>query len=182
MKDHNSGVSVAEKFRKQTASANNAIRQAVIDVRQKIEDLQQQRSDFEKIAVEKDIAVQRAEDWLASIKARNMGQSFVPDPKYFSLGKGYTYRPTGELAALSFYLSPLLRRAVLDHIEDHYSTVEHMTEAERRKELESLDERILSLELTEEAILRSAEQAGFQIERRTDADPRAVLADESSLP
>lgn len=51
-----------------------------------------------------------------------------------------------------------------------------MARADKRAELDRLDAEILRAELSEEAAIRAAEDAGLSTLRRGDADPRAVLA------
>ncbi|MCA1775565.1 MAG: hypothetical protein LC676_08150 [Loktanella sp.] len=58
---------------------------------------------------------------------------------------------------------------------------EAMTAAEQRAALDRLDGEILDAELAEEGVVRELERAGFEILRRPDADPRALLAHDSEL-
>ena len=58
---------------------------------------------------------------------------------------------------------------------------EPMTAADQRAELERIDGELLSAELAEEAVVRELEAAGFEIARRPDADPRALLAADAEL-
>ncbi len=52
---------------------------------------------------------------------------------------------------------------------------------ERQRELARLDGEIFDCELAEEALVRDCEDAGLAILRREDADPRALLADDTAL-
>jgi hypothetical protein len=61
-------------------------------------------------------------------------------------------------------------------------TPDGLTDADRKAKLSALDRELLDLELVEESLIRSAETAGFDVLRRHDADPAAVLADDSALP
>ena len=47
--------------------------------------------------------------------------------------------------------------------------------ADRPARLAAIDAKIMNLEVEEERIICAAEEAGFEIERRADADPRFVL-------
>ena len=58
---------------------------------------------------------------------------------------------------------------------------EAMTSDEQASELVRLDDEILSCELAEESTIRELEAAGFEILRRPDADPRALLAAAAEL-
>ncbi|MEI8715871.1 hypothetical protein [Mesorhizobium sp. ISC11] len=57
-----------------------------------------------------------------------------------------------------------------------------LTNEERAAKIEAIDAEMLDLELVEESLIRNAEQAGFEVQRRPDANPAAVLAHDSALP
>lgn len=54
--------------------------------------------------------------------------------------------------------------------------------AERADRIEQARADLLAAELAEEAACRALERAGLVVHRRPDADPRALLADDSCLP
>lgn len=78
------------------------------------------------------------------------------------------------------------RQAVLDllsgQINDLADGQEAIPAAERQARIEAARAAILEAEMAEEACCRALERAGVQVQRRGDADPRAVLADDASLP
>lgn len=63
-----------------------------------------------------------------------------------------------------------------------YASGDGMSAATKAGELAALDEKLLSLELAEEALIRAMEGGGLTALRRADADPRAVLAADSEMP
>ena len=79
-------------------------------------------------------------------------------------------------------LAPLLAFAIgpeelLQRIEPLLAAVpEGMPSAERSRRLAELDAQILAAEITEERVVEALEAAGVPVQRRADADPRAVLA------
>lgn len=52
---------------------------------------------------------------------------------------------------------------------------------EREATLRRIDDDLLDLEIAEESAIRAAEAAGLSVLRRSDADPRAVLASDEEL-
>ena len=58
---------------------------------------------------------------------------------------------------------------------------EPMTASQQAAELERIDDEIFSAECAEEAVVRQLEQSGFEVQRRPDADPRALLAHDREL-
>ncbi len=52
----------------------------------------------------------------------------------------------------------------------------------RAKKLTRAQADLLALELAEEAAIRALEAAGLPVMRRPDADPRVLLASDTSLP
>lgn len=74
------------------------------------------------------------------------------------------------------------REIVKGQVEDLTRDRPGMSDDELSAKLAALDAEILSAELSEEAAIRSLEVSGVNILRRSDADVRAVLADDSAVP
>jgi hypothetical protein len=80
-----------------------------------------------------------------------------------------------ELEALSS-LGPFIRSARIGALERYLEArPPGLPKAERPARLAEIDARLLELEREEEAIIEAAEEAGLEIARRADADPRAIL-------
>lgn len=77
---------------------------------------------------------------------------------------------------------PALRKIVQGQLEDLTLGKETLSPTARAKKLAAAEARLLEVELQEEAAIRALEAAGIAIERRADADPRALLANDDSLP
>lgn len=75
-----------------------------------------------------------------------------------------------------------LRSVVKGQIEDRMGGQPGMTASTRAKRLAEAEVDVLAAELMEERIVREMEQAGIAVSRRPDADPRALLASDDSLP
>ncbi len=75
-----------------------------------------------------------------------------------------------------------LRGVVRGQIEDRLGGELGMTESTRAKKSAEATADILQAELMEERIVREMEAAGVAVYRRPDADPRALLASDGSLP
>lgn len=58
---------------------------------------------------------------------------------------------------------------------------EPMAPADKAAELDRIDGELLAVELAEEGAIRELEAAGFEVQRRPDADPRALLAADSEI-
>ena len=58
---------------------------------------------------------------------------------------------------------------------------EPMSATEQADELKRIDDEILAAELAEEGTIRALEGAGLEVARRSDADPRALLAHDREL-
>lgn len=90
-----------------------------------------------------------------------------------------TDRLLGLLVATSM---SALRQIIEGQLDDLTFGKETMTEAVRAKKLANAEAELLTHELTEESAIRALENAGVDILRRPDADPRALLAVDASLP
>lgn len=75
-----------------------------------------------------------------------------------------------------------LRAVVKGQLEDRLGGEAGMTASTRAKKSAEATADILQAELSEELVVRTMEGAGLVVARRPDADPRALLADEASLP
>jgi hypothetical protein len=75
-----------------------------------------------------------------------------------------------------------LRDVVRGQLEDHLEGGSGMTAATRSKKSAEAKADILSAELMEERIVRTMKASGINVCRRPDADPRALLASDASLP
>ena len=77
---------------------------------------------------------------------------------------------------------PAVRSIVEERLEAAVAGRECLTAAERVERVEKAAGELLQLELSEESLIRSLEAAGLPVERRADADPRAVLCAGGCLP
>ncbi|WP_101341863.1 hypothetical protein [Cereibacter azotoformans] len=75
-----------------------------------------------------------------------------------------------------------LRDVVAGQLRDRLNGRETMDGATRRKKLDRAMQALLDLEMVEEASIRALEAAGLPVMRRPDADARALLAADTSLP
>ena len=77
---------------------------------------------------------------------------------------------------------PSVRSIVEERLEAGVAGRETLTRHERMERIEKCQGDLLELELTEEALIRSLETSGLDVQRRADAAPAAVLAHSGSLP
>lgn len=74
-----------------------------------------------------------------------------------------------------------IRDIIVDRLDEFYAQHAAMSAADKAAAILKIDAELLDLELAEEGAIRAAEAAGLAIERREDADPRAVLAADTAL-
>lgn len=74
-----------------------------------------------------------------------------------------------------------VREIIIDRLDEFYSQHAAMSAIDKAARTAEIDAALFDLELAEEGAIRAAEAAGLAIERREDADPRAVLAADISL-
>lgn len=77
---------------------------------------------------------------------------------------------------------PALRSQVEERLETAMAGRQPLTMAERAEQIAKVEAELFAGEMMEEAIVRSVEQAGLDVQRRADASPAAVLASDASLP
>lgn len=131
---------------------------------------------------------ERVEAWIA-----HEAQRFAPEHQLRGLwqdGETSTMAaPVNQHGILSQAdLGPLFAWLAGDALEK--ALIEAMTplcddsaprSAERPEAIEALEAEIRELEISEETLIREAEQAGETIERRADADPAIVLLADEAL-
>lgn len=169
---------------KRAKSVSTVITESLEEIRSQIEDLKSRQDEISELPVTEDVAISRA---VQSMQGRiSAAQQHVGSPSRFSVSPNRwesRYEPTIDFGALTLaYLGDQLLDAVSSEIKQLYAGRPGVTDKERQKLFDDNDRQILDAELMEEAIIRQAEQQGYSIERRVDADPRAVLAHESALP
>jgi hypothetical protein len=163
-------------------AAGDGLRNSLAGIRTRILDLQDRRSSIEGQPASLEEAFDRLERWadVRSEWARSRlptSEMFLAPPTRFQAPGVYSE----EHAAMAF-LKPLIVDALRKDIEHVFDNNPGISAEARAAALAAIDLELLDAELTEESIIRSAESAGFQIARRADADPRAVLADDRELP
>lgn len=159
---------------------NDELVENIEAIRNDIAALKARAATVRKERVSKAVALDRANNWFETLIDRaTKGASSVA-----SFTSADRFRaPDVELDALvALTLGPVIRDKLMDLVSSLYNDTEGLSEAERGEALSDLDREILDLELTEEAVIRTAEASGIPIMRRRDADPRAVLAHASALP
>lgn len=165
-------------------SVSNVIGDSLAQIRSQIDDLKFRRDEIEALPVAAEVAVDRAEKWAEREVAQ--ARQAAPTPSYFSVSQkmwAEVYMPNCEPGAILLaYMGEAFVESVKMQVKAAYGDDRGTTEKQRLGLLAQNDAEILAAELAEEAIVRHAERQGFKIDRRRDADPRAVLAHESALP
>ena len=169
---------------KKARSLSNVIGDSLAEIRSRIEDLKDRRDEILSLPVNVEVAVERAEKWARYQVVS--AQQAAPGPAHFCISPkrwNDAYHPHCDpgVAALA-YLGSAFIEAVKQEVIAAYGDDQGVTESERQDLVAQNDHEILEAELSEESIIRQAEQQGMTIDRREDADPRAVLAHDSNLP
>lgn len=168
-------VAVAFQGARQVAENVESLRENILTLRAS-------QRDIEQLPVEEQEALNRVERWIAHHTANVSSRSVLTTSMFGSCPKNWRF-PEGQLAdAVAIYLAPQVEAAMKANVRRFYQTTSGVSEGERSDRLDEIDRQILDLELAEESIIREAEKYGMTLQRREDADPRAVLAHDSALP
>lgn len=166
---------------KSAQSATRAIAESLDEMRLQIGDLKAARKKLAGLKVAEDVALGRAERWVASVVAN--AQQAAPSPNDFRSSRdGWQIPRTDADVAFCAYLGDLLLDAVQAQLRESCEDDPGIGETDRKARMSALGRQLLDLELAEEAIIRHAEALGLSVMRRENADPLAVLADDSVLP
>lgn len=168
-------------IRKRTRSVWREISDGLEAIRAHVRELQDQRRHTEHLPTSLEKAHARVDAFIAGEQA--FAADRAPAPEVFSRSPSDYRRPKYEMMHLLVaYLAPALGEAMKAAVSVSYVEAEGISEDERSERLAKLDRDLLDAELAEEAVIRAAEDAGFSVHRRKDADPRAVLAHVEELP
>ncbi|MFF0947912.1 hypothetical protein ACFYE9_09640 [Rhizobium leguminosarum] len=141
-------------------------------IRGEIISLKVELDQVERSPASRDEAVYRLQEWLASVAAAPQIDLLI------SRFVSPAYRePPADIPAEIIAAAGLasLESFLTAAIDRRYAGVSGLSFDDRRLARSDMETRLLELELTEEAIIRSAESLGMDVLRRSDADPRAVL-------
>ncbi|TIS04589.1 MAG: hypothetical protein E5X14_22550 [Mesorhizobium sp.] len=165
---------------KATKSAAAEVKSGLDQLRAQIADLKKRRSQLEMAPVPKEEALKRIDALMDHLTER---ADIFLRAEQFTERDRYVMPALGQNAAtiLLGFAAPLLRQR-LEKLSETYAAGDGPTADAHRQLLAKFDAELLDLELAEESLVRAAEAAGIEILRRGDADPRAVLAADSSLP
>jgi hypothetical protein len=177
-------TAVISKTLRNARSVSNVIGDSLAQIRSQIDDLKVARDEIEVLPVSVEVAVDRAEKWAEWQVAK--ARQAAPTPSHFCQSQKRwdgAYQPFCDPgASVLAYMGEAFIESVKKQVKAAYGGDQGMAEKQRLDLLAKNDAEILAAELAEEAIVRHAEKQGFKIDRRSDADPRAVLAYESALP
>ncbi len=162
-------------------AAADEINSGIVSIRSRIADLQEEVRTVANSPVPIDQALSRVDEWVGISTAQYL--KMAPQPSEFAASSG-NYRMPGFKpdVTLVWLLADKLAVEAKRHVSDYYRHLTPLSDEERDLRLAALDRKLLDCELTEESMIRQAEDAGFPICRRDDADPRAVLAHDKVLP
>lgn len=148
------------------------------EIRDAIAKLADEAADLERRPVSRDEAVAALDHWIA-LQASNF------DPVITNLinkGEAWTQlgevRPGGALdftSALCALAGDRVREDLIGRIDAALADAAPMGAEERNTRRQEIDREKLTLEREEETIVQRFRDAGQHVERRGDADPRAVL-------
>lgn len=163
-----------------TQSASKQLRTGLSEAREQIEALKAKKAETEALPPTMEVITRRAEEFADRVA--HSVRSQYPDPERFIAGHYEPPQYYDPSETMGYYLRHILADAIVNECEEALEGRETISEQERGSRLAKIDADILAAELAEEAVIRMAEAGGFPVERRIDADPRAVLARDEDLP
>jgi hypothetical protein len=165
-----------------TRSAGQELRDGVEGIRSKVAKLKAKKVEIESLPPTLDVALARVDGWVEHITYATRQRMIEPE-HFVQSPLAYVAPGHPNLSDNFFaYLAPMFGEVVKKRVDDVYQNTAGITETERQKQLDAVDRDLLDAELAEESIIRAAEASGFPVLRRSNADPRAVLAADEALP
>lgn len=168
-----------QQSRQQTQSLFDQISEALKSVRQEVARLKREAKAVERLPVPLDVVHARIDMWVEL--ETETARSIFPKTQAFA-APDYRHPLCGADMALMALLAGQMRQMMKDQATEDYQRLSPLSDEEREMKFAAMDRQLLDLELAEESIIRQAEAAELPICRRSDADPRAVLAHDKVLP
>ncbi|MFC3165411.1 hypothetical protein [Ciceribacter thiooxidans] len=168
-----------EKSRAASRGAMQEVREGISSIRARISSINDEIKKISRAHVPLNVATARIDALVNEFKEKQA--EALPLAERF-LTPDYTM-PSFRFDMIALFLAAdsvgeHLKAQVREKVESAGS----IDDAERHMRLADLDRQLLDCELSEESIIRQAEGMGFDVIRRPDADPRAVLAHDKVLP
>lgn len=165
--------------RQTSKTALSNINEGLAAVRSQVSNLKADRVKVGRAAVPLDVALKRIEEW---VDRETVAHRYVlPSPEQFATPDFRSPQCKIE-HALAALMGEYVAETMKERVTAQYQSVVFLDDTAREQKLKALDRQLLDCELAEESIIRQAELSGFPVCRRADADPRAVLAHDRSLP
>lgn len=162
-------------------AATEEINRGLSSIRDQILHLKAESRSIENAAVQEEEALRRVDDWV-SLQSMDASEAF-PNPNHFARRHRSYAMPNVRIStAINALLAGQVAEEMKRRVKEHYASLSVLSEDEREARSTALDRQLLDCELTEESIIRQAEAAALPVLRRSDADPRAVLAHDKVLP
>lgn len=173
--------SAASKLHETIAEIDAGIR----SIRDRIRELSKTRHEVEDAPVAHASAVSRLDAWLGRLK-----RDAIEEYPFYTLTAPRSVSPNDFPSPASYSFGALvfagaangMREILVAELDRRYRAHAGFEDGERARRLQTIDDELLALNLSEESLIRTAEVAGFALRRRGDADPRAVLAADECLP
>ncbi|CUX23206.1 conserved hypothetical protein [Agrobacterium deltaense Zutra 3/1] len=162
-----------------TQAASQNINNGISELRRHIQDIKRERSKVVDLPISKEETLERVDAMIDHLTRD--ARYFYPDPKDISR-PGFSANNISAISILIAQRASDMAEKMKRDVEDFYASAVGITSDERENRLRDIDRKILDAELAEESLIRAAENSGFPILRRRDADPRAVLAHDKVLP
>lgn len=162
-------------------AATEEINHGLTSIRDQILHLKAEARGLGNSAVQEEEALRRVDEWV-DVESRASREG-LPLPGYFAKRHGNYTMPMCRIdTAIAAIVAQQVAEEMKRQVKEHYASLSVPSEHEREARSVTLDRQLLDCELTEESIIRQAEAVGLPVLRRSDADPRAVLAHDKVLP
>ena len=191
LEDYVASAARVEAFAGNVTRPTGDPRAAVEKARRRVEELRVEIARTEAAPVPSGVAKARAVAEIDALAARGApdvlglveGAEGVRWPRTAAHGRGgATVAVVDTLGLAAFLHADALKAAVVAEIDRRADDEAALSDEQRATRLADLATAQLAMERQEEAAVEAAAAAGFTVERRPDADPRAVLGLADSAP
>ena len=184
------GVDPSDVVRRSLARSHEAVselRLAIESIRGEIARLREARNSIKTARISRDDAIRRIDAWIEKQRAELVTRLYINDIVGPEVDGDVSFRDMSiDQGRFSLQLAAAaggkeFKNFLISAIEKHLGADGGLPVDGREEKIEEIEGDLLDYELSEESLIRAAENAGFPVLRRAEADSRAVLASDGAL-
>lgn len=155
---------------------DESLKHAIDRIRSEIADLHRERERAKRAELPIIDRKRAARAYVDSLTKKGAPQIIATHDRFDVQFSPNSFTPKPDMAALLAWLHPdLFRQKLCEQIDSMPKPTNALSSDDKKARLKELKAQVYQLELQEEALIEKAADEGFELARRSDASPQAIL-------